>query len=299
MSTYLGLPGTQPELTVLYRGPLASCDYDCPYCPFAKRRDSPDTLREDRAALERFCDWVAEQPAVSVLFTPWGEGLVRSWYRRAMVRLSLLPNVRRVAIQTNLSCRTDWLAEGDPASLALWVTYHPGQVAQDRLLTKCRELDALGVRYSVGVVGQPEHLVAAREFRAALRPEVYLWINAAEGRSYTDAEAADWTALDPLFGWSREPHPSEGRRCRTGSSVISVFGDGSVQRCHFVRTPLGNIHDGSYLAGLAERPCPLPVCDCHIGYVHLETLPLYELFTEGVLERIPYGLSRPAAPTDR
>jgi hypothetical protein len=25
----------------------------------------------------------------------------------------------------------------------------------------------------------------------------------------------------------------------------------------------------------------------HIGYVHLETLPLYELFAQGVLERIP------------
>jgi hypothetical protein len=29
------------------------------------------------------------------------------------------------------------------------------------------------------------------------------------------------------------------------------------------------------------------VCDCHIGYVHLETLPLYDVFAGGVLERIP------------
>ena len=46
------------ELSILYRGPLASCDYDCGYCPFAKRRDSPETLRADRAALERFVAWV-------------------------------------------------------------------------------------------------------------------------------------------------------------------------------------------------------------------------------------------------
>ncbi|MEU8270103.1 hypothetical protein AB0B89_23465, partial [Sphaerisporangium sp. NPDC049002] len=45
------------HLSILYRGPLASCDYDCPYCPFAKRRDSPARLREDRAALERFTGW--------------------------------------------------------------------------------------------------------------------------------------------------------------------------------------------------------------------------------------------------
>lgn len=29
------------------------------------------------------------------------------------------------------------------------------------------------------------------------------------------------------------------------------------------------------------------MCDCHIGYVHLKRLPLYEIFDGGVLERIP------------
>ena len=32
-------------MKILYRGPLASCNYDCPYCPFAKRRDSTEQLR--------------------------------------------------------------------------------------------------------------------------------------------------------------------------------------------------------------------------------------------------------------
>ncbi|MEV6212341.1 STM4011 family radical SAM protein [Kitasatospora sp. NPDC051914] len=279
------------ELTLLYRGPLASCDYDCPYCPFAKRRDSPEQLRADRAALERFTAWAAGQTGdtLSLLFTPWGEGLVRSWYRQALVELSRLPHVRRVAIQTNLSCRTGWLAEADLDTLALWITYHPGQVDRGRFLAKIRELAALGVRHSVGIVGEPEHLDAARELRAELPAATYLWVNAADGRSYTDAEAAAWTAVDPLFGWSREPHPSGGRPCRTGESVVSVDGDGTVRRCHFVRPPLGNLYDGSYRAHLLPRPCPLPVCDCHIGYVHLESLPLYDVFAGGILERIPHG----------
>lgn len=280
------------DLTLLYRGPLSSCDYDCPYCPFAKRRDTPEQLRADRAALERFTAWAGGRAGtgdtLSVLFTPWGEGLVRSWYRRALVGLSRLPHVRRVAIQTNLSCRTDWLAEADLDTLALWVTYHPGQVGHERFLAKCRDLDALGVRYSVGVVGRPEHLTEARRLRAALDPAVYLWINAAEGLSYTDAEAADWTALDRHFGYSRHAHPSAGRPCRTGDSVVSVDGDGTVRRCHFVRDELGNLYDGSYRPQLRARSCPLPVCDCHIGYVHLETLPLYEVFAGGVLERVPH-----------
>ncbi|MER7953151.1 STM4011 family radical SAM protein [Streptomyces sp. NPDC096030] len=277
------------DLTILYRGPLSSCDYDCPYCPFAKRRDSREQLRADRAALERFSAWAAAQTGdrLRILFTPWGEGLVRSWYRRTLVELSHLPHIERVAIQTNLSCRTEWLAEGDPGTLALWCTYHPGQTPYDRFLAKCRELTTRGTRFSVGIVGLPEHREHARRLRDELPPEVYLWVNAAEGRTYTDEEAGAWTALDPLFPYSRRPHSSAGLPCRTGESVISVDGDGTVRRCHFVKAELGNLYDGSYRAALRPRACPLSVCDCHIGYVHLETLPLYDVFAGGVLERIP------------
>ncbi|MEV8345048.1 STM4011 family radical SAM protein [Streptomyces niveus] len=277
------------DLTILYRGPLASCDYDCPYCPFAKRRDSTDQLRADRAALTRFTAWAAEQTddRLSVLFTPWGEGLTRSWYRRALTDLSHLPHVARVAIQTNLSCRTDWLKGADPAKLALWCTYHPGQTPYDRFLTKCRELGTAGIRFSVGIVGFPDHLAEARRLRADLPEHVYLWVNAAEGRTYTDPEAAEWTSVDPLFPYSRHPHRSAGLPCRTGESVISVDGEGTVRRCHFVPAELGNLYDGSYRTALKPRACPLAACDCHIGYVHLETLPLYDVFAGGVLERVP------------
>ncbi|UXX96092.1 STM4011 family radical SAM protein [Streptomyces sp. AD2-2] len=285
------------DLTVLYRGPLASCDYDCPYCPFAKRRDSTAQLRADREALERFAGWAADsQDELSLLFTPWGEGLVRSWYRRTLTELSRLPHVRRVAIQTNLSCRTGWLAEADLDTLALWCTYHPGQTPYDRFLGKCRDLADRGVRFSVGVVGMPGHLAAARRLRDDLPPYVYLWINAAEGHAYGDAEADDWTALDPLFPYSRHPHRSAGLPCRTGESVISVDGTGTVRRCHFVREELGNLYDGSYRAALRPRACPLAVCDCHIGYVHLETLPLYDVFAGGVLERVPSAFPGQGTP---
>ncbi|MEO5873827.1 MAG: STM4011 family radical SAM protein [Streptosporangiaceae bacterium] len=275
-------------LTILYRGPLASCDYDCPYCPFAKRRDSGAQLRADRAALARFTAWVdAQDEEISVLFTPWGEGLVRSWYREALVSLSHLPHVARVAIQTNLSHRTSWTAGADLTKLALWTTFHPGQVPYDRFLAKTRELTSRGVRHSVGVVGQPEHLAEARRLRADLPAGTYLWVNAAEGRAYTEEEAADWTGIDPLFGVSRFAHPSVGRACRTGEDVISVDGAGTVRRCHFVPTVLGNLYDGTFRSALRPRSCPLAVCDCHIGYVHLEPLGLYDVFAGGILERIP------------
>ncbi|GAA2054565.1 STM4011 family radical SAM protein [Catenulispora yoronensis] len=289
------------ELSILYRGPLASCDYDCGYCPFAKRRDSPETLRADREALERFVGWVGAQAEdrINVLFTPWGEGLTRSWYRTAMVELSRLDHVGEVAIQTNLSSRTAWTAEADLGSLALWCTYHPDQVPYERFVERCTELRERGVRFSVGIVGLAEHLDAARRLRAELPADVYLWVNAAEGHTYSDREAAPWTEIDPLFPVSRFAHPSRGHACRAGETVVSVNGDGEVYRCHFVsRTDpserLGNLYDGSYRAALRPRLCPLTECDCHIGYVHMPELGLYETFAGGVLSRIPADVPRAA-----
>ncbi|MGK5444478.1 STM4011 family radical SAM protein [Micromonospora sp. URMC 105] len=277
------------NLAVLYRGPLASCNYDCPYCPFAKRHDPPELLREDRAALARFTGWVADirDLRLSVLFTPWGEGLTRRWYREAMVSLSRLPHVDRVVIQTNLAGRVDWLADADARRAALWTTYHPGQVSRERFLARCARLSELGIRYSVGVVGLPEHLDEARALRAALPAEVYLWVNAAEGRRYPAAEEATWTELDPHFGYSVRPHLSLGRPCHAGETAISVLGDGTVRRCHFVPAPIGNLYDGSWRAALRPRSCVNAICDCHIGYVHLKPLGLRDVFAGGLLERIP------------
>lgn len=292
-----GIPPV-PALAVLYRGPLASCNYDCPYCPFAKRVDPPDRLRDDRAALGRFVDWVAAYPdgPISVLFTPWGEGLTRRWYAEALTRLSHLPHVTRAAIQTNLAGRIDWLAGADTTRVALWCTYHPGQVDRTRFLAACATLRRHGVRHSVGVVGLPEHLDAARALRAALPDDVYMWVNAADGHTYPPAQEAAWTAIDPLFGYSVRPHESLGRACRTGHEVISVLGDGTVRRCHFVPEPIGNLYDGSWRRALRPRPCPNRICDCHIGYVHLRTLPLYDVFAGGVLERIPRRAAGPDGP---
>ncbi|HEY8426740.1 MAG TPA: STM4011 family radical SAM protein [Sandaracinaceae bacterium] len=279
-------------LYVLYRGPLSSCNYDCPYCPFAKHKSSREELAADRKALERFVAW-AEQTsdrALSILFTPWGEALIRRSYQRAIVRLSRVPHVVKVAIQTNLSCRTAWLAEANLERVGLWVTFHPGEVAYERFLARCRELTALGARYSVGMVGLREHLPIAQRLRADLPPDTYLWINAYKsgGPGYYDRALADaFAAIDPLFSVNATRHRSLGEACRAGASAISVDGEGNVRRCHFVPEVLGNLYRDRLDDILGERPCPNATCGCHIGYVHLDRLRLYPVFREGLLERIP------------
>jgi hypothetical protein len=279
-------------LAILYRGPLASCNYGCDYCPFAKRRDDRDALTRDRAALDRFVAWVEAERAlapISVMFTPWGEALVHGYYRAAMQRLSRLDHVERVVAQTNLSCATDWLADADARRLALWATFHPGEIERARFVAKVHRVHAMGVRISVGVVGLPHHLDEARALRAELPAAVYLWINAAKRSHGTYAEelAAAFTAIDPHFRLGLVPHASVGHDCHAGEDAVSVDGDGTVRRCHFVAEPLGNLYDDSFRDRLARRACPQATCGCHIGYVHLARLGLRRTFAGGVLERIP------------
>ncbi len=279
------------NLTILYRGPLSSCNYGCVYCPFAKHAENAEEHERDRQALERFVGWVAGRVAdrIAVFFTPWGEALIRRRYQQAIARLTHMPHVSKVAIQTNLSCRLDWVESCDKVRLGIWATYHPPEVAHDRFLAKCRELDARGVRFSVGVVGLREHDHAIAAMRAALPPHVYLWINAykREVGYYSPEMLAFLTSIDPLFPINTRYHPSQGRACRAGESVISVDGDGTMRRCHFVKAPIGNIYDPAFADALYERPCPNATCGCHIGYVHMDEMRLYQVFGPGVLERIP------------
>jgi MoaA/NifB/PqqE/SkfB family radical SAM enzyme len=281
------------NLSILYRGPLASCNYACGYCPFAKRTETPAELARDRACLDRFVGWVGGRTsdAIGVLFTPWGEALVRPWYQAALATLTRLPHVRKAAIQTNLSCKLDWIDGCDRRSLALWCTFHPGETTHERFLAKCRELLARGVRFSVGVVGLKEHLVEIDALRRELPADVYLWVNAykREPDYYTPDMIDELTRIDPLFPLNNRHHPSRGEPCRAGAGVISVDGDGTVRRCHFIKEPIGNLYAADFEACLAERACTNDACGCHIGYVHLDRLKLADTFGDGVLERIPIG----------
>lgn len=285
------------RLDILYRGPLASCNYGCAYCPFAKRKDTREQLATDRAQWERFVDRVAENTDVhiGILVTPWGEALIRRWYQEGMVELSHLPHVTRIAAQTNLSGELGWIADANPERLALWCTYHPEWTTLDEFLAQTATLDAAGVQYSVGVVGQREYADAARALRAALPESTYLWINAVKALEYTDGEIATWTAIDPLFRINVQRWPSFGAACGAGDRAITVDGEGTMRRCHFIKDPIGNFYDDDWRAALVPRPCTNTDCHCHIGYVHLDYLELHKVFATGLLERVPVPEARRAS----
>lgn len=283
--------------SVYYRGSLSSCNYSCGYCPFAKTRNTRAELARDRAQLERFCAWTAEQPrGLGILLTPWGEALGHRYYRRALVQLSQQSNLRTVAIQTNLSAPLEDLR---PASrrLSLWATYHPGQTRLQRFLAQCARLDDMGLRYSVGVVGLKEHFADLLRLRQALARERYLWVNAykREPDYYSSQDIEFLKGLDPYFSYNLHRYPSLDSACRAGHTSFAVDGEGNLRRCHFVGEVLGNIYQPDFQRHLRPRLCPNASCGCYIGYVHRPQLQLERIFGEGLLERMPPAYCWPGA----
>ncbi|MCA9176053.1 MAG: radical SAM protein [Planctomycetales bacterium] len=291
------------SLTILYRGPLSSCNYECHYCPFAKRHESREELAADQTALERFVAWCARScgptEPLRVFFTPWGEALVRRWYRDAFRKLTNMRHVQRVAAQTNLSCRLDWLSDCDADKVGLWCTYHPSQTDRERFLHQVARLAELGVSHSVGMVGLREDLDEIERLRELLPTSTYLWVNALkrEPDYYSLEDLRRLTAVDPQFPVNNRRHPSLGKHCLTGEQVITVDGAGDIRRCHFVPEVLGNIYDDHWSEALRPRKCTNDSCGCHIGYIHMPSLELYSIYGDGLLERRPATGTLTGAPS--
>lgn len=279
------------KLSILYRGPLSSCNYGCEYCPFAKKTETKTEHDLDEFKLNKFVQRVGglEDLSISVFFTPWGEALIHPRYQRAIASLSHMEHVEQIAIQTNLSCRLEWLSECRIDRVGIWATYHPGETDRVSFLKQCSTLDRFQARYSVGIVGMKEHIPEIVQMRTQLPPPIYLWVNAykREQNYYTADEVALLQSIDHLFDFNNQYHASLGRDCRAGSSVVSVDGDGNVRRCHFICDVVTNLYSDNFLDALKPSPCTNQTCGCFIGYVHMKDLGLYEVFGEGVLARIP------------
>lgn len=109
---------------------------------------------------------------------------------------------------------------------------------------------------------------------------------------YSQSDLERVERVDSLFPMNNIRHSSKGKRCLTGESVISVDGDGTIRRCHFIRENIGNIYMNNWEAALQPRLCTNDTCGCHIGYVYMPDLGLDRVFGNGILERIPTGISR-------
>ncbi|MCB1642616.1 MAG: radical SAM protein, partial [Xanthomonadales bacterium] len=194
-------------------------------------------------SLLRFVNWCETTHfRLRILFTPWGEALVRKHYRDAFVRISHVQNVIELGIQTNLSRDPTWLEKADRESVSLWCTYHPSQVSRARFLRRLERLLQMRIRFSVGMVALREDLAEVREMHRLLGQlernsgqPIHFWLNAYDERppSYYGPQEVDiLTAIDPHFAFNLQPTPSLGARCRAGIGAVSVDARGDARPCH-------------------------------------------------------------------
>ncbi len=274
-------------LTLMWRGPLDSCNYGCSYCPFAKRPARIPALERDTKALARFTGWIlGQERRFQVLFTPYGEALIWPAYQETLRMLSWCPAVVQVAIQSNGSAPVSWISGVNLEKLRLWLSWHPSEVALPDFVARVKLLVEAGVLLSVGAVAVAGALEAVEALRAALPAAVPMWINAQKpGPRLDAATAARWTEIDPDFHLDRRAHRSRGLPCSAGETSLFVDGEGDVRRCHFVGEVLGNLYDAPIDGMLAPRPCPRLRCDCFIGYSRLKHLDLERRLGPGLVSR--------------
>lgn len=287
------MDNSEPELPlhIFYRGTLKSCQYSCAYCPFAKRKDSRQTLEKDAAEIKHFLSWVANyQKPTSILITPWGEALIRKYYQHALLELANLEHVVQVGIQTNLHVPLDWLEQAATGKIALWCSFHPTQTTQQAFLKRCHILQSMQIPFSVGMVALREYFEEIRSMRNALPDNVYLWLNANNdlGPHYYESDEIKWlSAIDPWFSYSVHERSSHGAPCYAGEKSIAVDGSGNVQRCQFLRKSLGNLYQTPLDDILSKKPCTRQMCDCYIGYAMRQDRPFLKQFGNTTLARIP------------
>lgn len=287
------MTATDPPLTILYRGPLASCNYSCSYCPFAKRSDNDEQLERDYAMLERFVhrvrDIAATGRCLRIMFTPWGEVLVRKPYREAIAALTRSTGIASVCVQTNLSCSTSWLDAADQSRLKIWATFHPTETSQSDFLRRVANAVNRGIAVSVGMVAIPGKLAAIIDLRRALPDSVYLWLNPQQPRlrPFRRDEIASLSQIDPDFEQGLIRHRSLGQSCSSGLHSMTVDGHGRIRRCHFIDTVIGNFYDDDWKFGLRPRPCSRQFCDCYLGYAQLNSYNPDLNFDTDLLARVP------------
>ncbi len=245
-----------------YRGPLTGCNFHCSYCPL-KRVGGGFSF--DQKCLVRFTDFIKNSAAetYSVLFTPYGEAMQYGYYTDALGALSKLANVAAVSVQTNFSFDADTFLKrltttgADFSKIKLWCTFHPEYFTAAEFAEKAGRLYE-SIELSVGAVGTEAGILEIQELRRALNPEIYLWINAHEGRKteYHAKTIAAFCAIDPFF-----PLQLAKRRCNRNCAGVLVDGRGEAVRCVRHKERLGNLYRG----GLKE-PEKTAKCDCFLSY---------------------------------
>ncbi|MGN9164849.1 STM4011 family radical SAM protein [Tissierellaceae bacterium HCP3S3_D8] len=281
---------------ITYRGSLKSCNYRCSYCPFSKYQQTLEEIQNDKRNLERFCNQLKNirfKEPIRILFTPYGEALIHSYYQQSIIDLSKQNFVKRIGCQTNLSIQVeDFIMNlikqnAVLEKIVLWTTFHPDMTTVDEFSEKIWKLSS-NISLSVGVVGNPISMEQIQKLRDKLPPNIYMWINQMDGlkRRYTEEEKNLFNKIDPLFNWELKRHI--GSICESGKNHLFIDAKGDQYPCNRALQKLGNLYKEQ------ERHSPLKCsgkrCDCYLAYSHTNGFKDISFLGEESLLRVPKRL---------
>ncbi|SNT24883.1 Hydroxymethylpyrimidine pyrophosphatase [Anaerovirgula multivorans] len=297
---------------IYYRGYLSSCNYTCYYCPFAKKKHSKIEIQKDIQALENFFDFIQKtifDSDISIFFTPYGEGLVHTYYMDYLVKFARLGKIKYISIQTNLSFDPKLflskLQEKEVSldKIKLWASFHPTMVSAKHFAEKANYLHKY-LDISVGMVAIPGTIDKILELKQELDPNVYLWLNA-QSRQKNKYSAEDIRVLkhiDPLFEYELNtirlkstntkqilnPSIKLYEKCSASRSSFFLEANGDVLPCHVNKKILYNIYHSQSESSNYKFTCTRKICDCYLAYSNLEKTKLENFFGELLPVRIPF-----------
>lgn len=280
---------------IYYRGNLKSCNYSCYYCPFAKNKLSQEELQKDYNALWKFYESIEINPSqnLTIMFTPYGEGMIHDYYQEIIIKLAELENVKAVGIQTNLSFsaeafinKIENLTKPKQRKIKIWSSYHPTMVTYFEFAKKANLLSEY-VDLSVGAVAISEEIANIQNLKSELLPHIYLWLNGESHRKnrYSENEKAIFQKIDPFFNYELSRVGKDDAICSAAKESILIEANGKTFACHMQKHSIGNY----YKINSDEKAfvCSRTYCDCFLAYSQLDLKALNCFFGENKRFRIP------------
>lgn len=271
---------------IYYRGWIDFCNFFCSYCPFAKHPPSQKMMALEERSLQNLKALIqSTRGEVFLMMTPYGEGMVHSFYQQAVADLLSSDKVAGLGVQTNFSWNVEEFlskVEKGLEKLRIWATYHPEFSSVEHFAQKINKASE-HFAISAGIVATTDNQKEIQHLRSALNPDVYLWLNAMDRQKnrFDEKRIEELLLIDPMFSYefaSYREHFSNEANFEICRSYENRYVDKNRQsnRCFFKNKQ-----------AIASDCHNHRLCDCYLGYSNFKQRKMVNFFGEGLPFRVP------------
>ncbi len=257
-----------------FRSAIDFCNYNCSYCPFSKNSYNADVVEKDKKAFGHFHHFLENNefdPELSVLLTPYGEGLILPHYLENFVKLSQNDKIKHLSTQTNLSFNVEKFINhlkvnnANLNKINLWVSYHFEHTSIDDFITKVKFLEKY-ISVVVVVVG----IDSLEEDIKKLENNVNVRINTFDGPRQKKQEF--FKTIDSTYMESRMNFTSDYSKCLAGKESLFINEKGNIYPCNINKQVIGSLKNTEIRQ---LKTCKCKYCNCFLSYVNRIDYPFW------------------------